>query len=61
VEVESAPHAEIDYIELRDPTSLKLSPTDLEGPALMALAVHFPGRAGSGERVRLIDNRVLQI
>ncbi len=58
-EVGSAPHAEIDYIELRDPASLELAPSILAGPVVLALAVHFPQKRGSTERVRLIDNRVL--
>lgn len=59
-EIESAPHAEVDYVELRDPVSLELAPARLEGPVLMALAVHFPQSAGSVEKVRLIDNRVVR-
>ena len=58
-EIEAAPHAEIDYVELRDPESLEAAPATLLGPAVMALAVHFPQRRGSEDRVRLIDNRVL--
>jgi pantoate--beta-alanine ligase len=54
-----APHATIDYADLRDPESLA-ELTVLGGPALLALAVRFPApRAASGE-VRLIDNRVLR-
>lgn len=58
-EIESAPHAEIDYVEMRDPDTLALTPSLLDGPAVLALAVHFPHKLGSEERVRLIDNRVL--
>jgi pantoate--beta-alanine ligase len=57
-EISRAPHAAIDYADLRDPETLaELGLFD--GPALLALAVRFPApRAASGE-VRLIDNRVL--
>jgi len=55
-----APLATLDYAELRDPDSLALAPAELEGPALLALAVHFgPDAPGQGADVRLIDNRVL--
>ncbi len=59
-EIATAPHAAIDYVELRDPTSLDPAPATLEGPAVMALAVHFPRSSGAEEAVRLIDNRVLR-
>jgi len=52
--------ARIDYAELRDPDSLELAPQQLNGPALLALAVFFgPDPDGQGQEVRLIDNRVL--
>jgi len=57
-ELGRAPHADVDYAELRDPESLA-SLDRIEGAALLALAVRFPApRAASGV-VRLIDNRVL--
>ena len=59
-EIEAAPLAEIDYVELCDPDSLEAAPAHLVGPALLALAVSFPAAAGGADRVRLIDNRVLQ-
>ncbi len=60
-EIAKAPHAEIDYLELRDPGSLAPAPERLAGPTLLALAVRFPARAGSAAGdVRLIDNRVLK-
>ena len=60
-ELAKAPHAELDYAELRDPESLEPVPERLAGPALLALAVSFPAKRGSAApRVRLIDNRVLQ-
>jgi len=60
-ELAGATRAQIDYAELRDPTTLAPAPAQLEGPALLALAVFMrpaPGR--DGKTVRLIDNRVLQ-
>jgi len=55
-----APQATLDYAELRDPESLAEAPQQLEGPTLLALAVHFsPDPDGRGADVRLIDNRVL--
>lgn len=60
--IEAQPQAEIDYAELRDPETLETSPATLDGPALLALAVFFsPDPDGSGNRVRLIDNRVLPV
>jgi pantoate--beta-alanine ligase len=57
-EIGRAPHARLDYAELRHPETLAECAV-LDGPALLALAVRFPApRAASGE-VRLIDNRVL--
>ena len=57
-ELGRAPHADVDYAELRDPETLA-SLERIEGAALLALAVRFPApRAASGV-VRLIDNRVL--
>lgn len=51
-EIATAKDARIDYLELRDPDSLKLVET-ITGPTLFALAV-FVGKT------RLIDNRVLR-
>ena len=57
-QVDRAPHAGIDYAQLRDPETLA-DVTTVAGAVLLALAVRFPApRAASGE-VRLIDNRVL--
>jgi pantoate--beta-alanine ligase len=58
-EIAKAPLAGIDYAELRDPETLEPAPEWLAGPALLALAVHFPRRGREGGTVRLIDNRVL--
>ncbi len=59
-ELAKAPHADVDYVELRDPESLEPAPERLDGPALLALAVRFPARRDSAApSVRLIDNRVL--
>jgi pantoate--beta-alanine ligase len=59
-EIAKAPLARIDYAELRDPESLAPAPAELEGPALLALAVQFgSAEAPAGSCVRLIDNRVL--
>jgi len=55
-EIARAPHAELDYAELRDVETLAPVET-LRAPALLALAVRFPVARG---RVRLIDNRVLR-
>jgi pantoate--beta-alanine ligase len=55
-----APLARLDYAELRDPETLAPAPPQLDGPALLALAVHFAADpTGEGSPVRLIDNRVL--
>jgi pantoate--beta-alanine ligase len=59
-EIAKAPRAEIDYAELRDPSSLAPAPPLLRGPTLLALAVFMrPPEGGAGVSVRLIDNRVL--
>jgi pantoate--beta-alanine ligase len=59
-EIEKAPLARIDYVELRDADSLGPVAEKLEDSALLALAVWFdPPDRGAGEAVRLIDNRVL--
>ena len=61
-ELEKAPLATVDYVELRCPESLKDAPEVLEGPTLLALAVFFDAPEGEpGARVRLIDNRVLHL
>ena len=59
-EIEQAPLAKIDYVELRDAQSLGPVGQKLVGSALLALAVRFdsPDR-GADEAVRLIDVRVL--
>lgn len=52
--------ARIDYAELRDPTSLEVTPARLDGPVLLAIAMQFEADPdGQGAPVRLIDNRVL--
>lgn len=56
-ELARARHGFVEYAELRDPETLEPAPEMLDGPVLLALAVHFPA-SGAG-RVRLIDNRVL--
>jgi pantoate--beta-alanine ligase len=74
-EIDKAPLARIDYVELRAADSLGPVAEKLEGSALLALAVYFvsKGRVSQGrvspegdspdrgarEAVRLIDNRVL--
>jgi pantoate--beta-alanine ligase len=64
-EIDKAPLARIDYVELRDADSLGPVADALVDSALLALAVYFdsperdsPDR-GAREAVRLIDNRVL--
>jgi len=59
-ELEKAPLAKLEYVELRDADSLGPIAGSLERPTLLALAVRFesPGR-GARKAVRLIDNRVL--
>ena len=61
-ELAKAPHARVDYAELRDPVSLAPAPARIEAPTLLALAVRFPVRGADDPSacVRLIDNRVLQ-
>lgn len=60
-EIARAPLATVDYAELRDPDTLEPSPEELDGPALLALAISFAAPAGEGGKtVRLIDNRVLR-
>ena len=58
-ELAAAPRAQIDYAELRDPTTLAPAPAQLTGPALLALAVFMHPASDGGRTVRLIDNRVL--
>jgi len=58
-ELGKAPLARIDYVELRDPQSLRSVEAPLRDPTLLALAVFFPRASADGEEVRLIDNRVL--
>ncbi|MBW2493308.1 MAG: pantoate--beta-alanine ligase [Deltaproteobacteria bacterium] len=59
-EIEKAPLARIDYVELRDAHSLGPVPEKLADPALLALAVYFDSpERDAAEAVRLIDNRVL--
>ena len=59
-EIGQASLAQIDYAEIRDPETLEISPGQLAGPSLLALAVNFaPDGPGQGAPVRLIDNRVL--
>ncbi len=66
--LEEATLAAIDYAELRDPESLELVGDVIEGPTLLAIALQFEpdrtagegaAKADPGNRVRLIDNRVL--
>ncbi len=56
LELEKAPSADVDYVELRCAESLEPAPPRLDGATLLALAVRFPTPTGG---VRLIDNRVL--
>jgi pantoate--beta-alanine ligase len=58
-ELAAAPRAQVDYAELRDPTTLAPAPAQLAGPALLALAVFMRPASDGGRTVRLIDNRVL--
>jgi pantoate--beta-alanine ligase len=58
-EMARAPHAAIDYAELRDPATLA-AVAAMDGPAVLALAVRFPAPRAAGGSVRLIDNRVLR-
>jgi len=59
-EIEKAPLARIDYVELRDANSLGPVAGKLAEPALLALAVYFDSpEPAAGRPVRLIDNRVL--
>jgi pantoate--beta-alanine ligase len=58
-EIAKAPRAAVDYVELCDPTTLEPAPEKLCGPTLLALAVFMRPASGSGDGVRLIDNRIL--
>jgi len=59
-EIEKAPLARVDYVELRDASSLGPVAEKLVEPALLALAVYFDSpERDAGKAVRLIDNRVL--
>ena len=59
--IRQATLARLDYAELRDPDTLEPAPDEIEGPTLLALAVHFAADPdGRGREVRLIDNRLLQ-
>jgi pantoate--beta-alanine ligase len=58
-EIAKAPRARLDYAELCDPDSLAPAPAQLDGPALLALAVFMRPSAADASPVRLIDNRVL--
>lgn len=58
--LDEATLATIDYAELRDPDTLELVGPELEGDALLAIALQFTADPdGQGADVRLIDNRVL--
>jgi pantoate--beta-alanine ligase len=60
VEIEKAPLARVEYVELRDPHNLAPAPERLDAPTLLALAVVMDSPAGVDDpAVRLIDNRVL--
>jgi pantoate--beta-alanine ligase len=59
LELQKAPHACVDYAELRDPETLEPAPAMLAAATLLALAVRFPARGDAAGSVRLIDNRVL--
>jgi len=58
-EIAKSARAEVDYLELRDPETLRPAPPELEGETLLAVAVFMrpPGVAAGG--VRLIDNCLL--
>lgn len=57
-EIGRAPHADLDYADLRDPDTL--APVDrIDAPVLLALAVRYPAPRAAGGTIRLIDNRVL--
>jgi pantoate--beta-alanine ligase len=59
-EIEKAPLARVDYVELRDASSLGPVAGKLVDPVLLALAVYFDSpERDAGKAVRLIDNRVL--
>ncbi len=64
-EIDKAPLARVDYVELRAADSLGPVAEELADPALLALAVYFDSPAcdsadrSGREAVRLIDNRVL--
>jgi pantoate--beta-alanine ligase len=59
-EIEKAALARIEYLELRDPNTLKLAPERLDAQTLLALAVVMQSPTGGADAaVRLIDNRVL--
>jgi pantoate--beta-alanine ligase len=58
--IAKAPHARLDYAELRDPETLAPAPERLAADVVLALAVFLPRRDGQGD-VRLIDNRVLPV
>jgi len=60
-ELAASPRAQIDYAELCDPVTLAPAPAQLDGSALLALAVFMrASQDGKGRTVRLIDNRILQ-
>ena len=55
-----ATQARIDYADLRDPKTLESAPDLIDGPVLLAIALHFePDPDGAGAAVRLIDNRLI--
>jgi pantoate--beta-alanine ligase len=59
-EIEKAPLARVDYVELRDASSLGPVAEKLVDPAVLALAVYFDSPERDARKaVRLIDNRVL--
>lgn len=55
----SAPHADVDYAELRDPETLA-EVDRVAAPVLLALAVRLPAPRAASGTVRLIDNRILR-